>query len=53
MDRDEVLARVGGDEDLLRELVPLSLDDCPALMAEIRKAVVDGDAPYRAARSCA
>jgi PAS domain S-box-containing protein len=42
--RAALLARVEGDEDLLREIVELYLDDCPRLLAEIREALDRGDA---------
>jgi two-component system sensor histidine kinase/response regulator len=38
------LKRAGGDNELLRELAGLCLDECPKLMAEIRKAVDGKDA---------
>jgi PAS domain S-box-containing protein len=44
VDRDVLLARVGGDEELLREVVEMFLGDCPRLLADIRDAIVQGDA---------
>jgi HPt (histidine-containing phosphotransfer) domain-containing protein len=44
VDRDAVLARTGGDVDLLRELVELYRADYPRLLAEIRGAVGANDA---------
>lgn len=43
---DEALAltRVGGDADLLREVVELFLDDCPQALERIRSAVASKDA---------
>jgi len=38
------LERLGGDEELLREVARLFLDEYPALMVEIREAVVARDA---------
>ena len=47
------LERLGGDEELLREVARLFLDEYPALMVEIREAVAarDADALQRAAHS--
>ena len=47
------LERLGGDEELLREVAGLFLDEYPILMSEIRTAVVAGDADglQRAAHS--
>jgi len=39
-----VLARVGGDEELLREVVRLFLEDFPDMMDEIRRAAADRNA---------
>jgi CheY-like chemotaxis protein/HPt (histidine-containing phosphotransfer) domain-containing protein len=39
MDKAALLARVHGDENLLRELVGLFLDDYPGLLAQIREAI--------------
>ncbi len=44
MDRTLALSRVGGDEDLLREIAELFLDDYPTLLEGIRQAVADEDA---------
>ena len=38
------LERLGGDEELLREVAGLFLDEYPMLMNEIRKAAVSRDA---------
>jgi HPt (histidine-containing phosphotransfer) domain-containing protein len=43
-DKAAALKRAGGDDDLLRELAGLCLDECPTLMAEIREAVARKDA---------
>ena len=43
-DKAAALKRVGGDDDLLRELAGLCADECPKLMAEIREAVARKDA---------
>lgn len=47
------LERLGGDEELLREVAGLFLDEYPMLMNEIRMAAVarDADALQRAAHS--
>jgi CheY-like chemotaxis protein/HPt (histidine-containing phosphotransfer) domain-containing protein len=42
-DRDEVLERIGGDRELLKELVTLFHADCWNLLAEIRDAVTRED----------
>jgi PAS domain S-box-containing protein len=41
----EALARVGGDRDLLRELVQVFLDEIPALLEKLRQALAGRDAP--------
>jgi HPt (histidine-containing phosphotransfer) domain-containing protein len=53
IDREEMLARVDGDLELLCELVGIFLDDCPRLMAQIESAVTqgDGDALERSAHA--
>jgi HPt (histidine-containing phosphotransfer) domain-containing protein len=38
------LERLGGDEDLLREIAGLFLEEYPSLLAEIHAAIVAGDA---------
>jgi PAS domain S-box-containing protein len=43
-DRQALLARLGGDEDLLGEVVGLLLDESPRLLAEAEAAVAAGDA---------
>jgi signal transduction histidine kinase/DNA-binding response OmpR family regulator/HPt (histidine-containing phosphotransfer) domain-containing protein len=43
VDRDSLLSRVGGDEELLIEIVQLFLVDCPLRVAAIREAVAAGD----------
>ncbi len=47
------LERLGGDEELLREVARLFLDEYPALLVEIREAVAarDADGLQRAAHS--
>ncbi len=47
------LERLGGDEELLREVARLFLDEYPGLLVEIRDAVAvrDADALQRAAHS--
>jgi len=41
---DELLETLGGDEDLVRELIQLYLEDAPTQVAAIREAVEKGDA---------
>jgi two-component system, sensor histidine kinase and response regulator len=43
LDRQIALERVGGDEDLLREIARLFLDECPRLMGHIQQAIDSGD----------
>jgi PAS domain S-box-containing protein len=44
LDKDAVLMRVGGDRELLQEIVQLFLADCPRMIAGIRQALDEGDA---------
>lgn len=44
LDRALALERVGGDEELLREIAALFLEECPRMMADIQAAVLAGDA---------
>jgi len=39
IDKEAILTRVEGDEDLLVEIVKLFIDDCPRLMAQIHDAI--------------
>jgi CheY-like chemotaxis protein len=43
LDRAALLANLGGDELLLRELMQLFLSECPALLAAVREAVRSRD----------
>ncbi len=43
IDREALMKRVGGDEDLFREIVQLFLVDCPTRVAAIHAAVAGGD----------
>jgi PAS domain S-box-containing protein len=43
VDRGEALEHVGGDADLLRELIEVFLQDCPRMMDEIGEALQVGD----------
>ena len=43
-DPEALLARLGGDEDLLREVVGLFLDESPRLLGEAEAALAAGDA---------
>lgn len=40
---DELLSRVGGDLELLKEVIVLFRDDCPRLMQAIREGLQNGD----------
>jgi len=44
VDREEVLARVAGDVELLRTLVGLFAESCPEQMEALRQAIARGDA---------
>jgi PAS domain S-box-containing protein len=44
IDRASLLARMGGDEELMRDVVQLFLADCPERLAAIRAAIDRGDA---------
>ena len=44
LNRSVALERVGGDEDLLREIAGLFLEDYPNLMTQIQQAVGNSDA---------
>jgi HPt (histidine-containing phosphotransfer) domain-containing protein len=44
LDREAILARLQGDEELFRELVALFMSDTPSLLKEARKALASGDA---------
>ncbi len=43
LDRHAILQRVGGDEDLMREVIGIFLDDIPGRIRAIEKAVERGD----------
>jgi two-component system sensor histidine kinase/response regulator len=43
-DMTAALERVGGDEELLKEIIGIFLDECPGWLAEIRAAVATRDA---------
>jgi PAS domain S-box-containing protein len=45
VDEATALARVGGDLGLFKDLVALFHDECPGLMAEMRQAIDQNDAP--------
>jgi two-component system sensor histidine kinase/response regulator len=40
----EALERLGGDEELLRELCQIFLQESPKLLVKLRRAIVDSDA---------
>jgi two-component system sensor histidine kinase/response regulator len=44
LDRTELLERMGGDREILAEIVGLFLRDCPKELAELSEAVARGDA---------
>ena len=44
VDRSQVLERVGGDKELLAEVVGLFLEDCPKLFEQMSAAIRRGDA---------
>jgi HPt (histidine-containing phosphotransfer) domain-containing protein len=44
IDQPALLARLGGDEELMRDVVRLFLEDCPGRMARIRAAIDRQDA---------
>jgi HPt (histidine-containing phosphotransfer) domain-containing protein len=44
LDRQGALLRVGGDEELLKEIAAIFLDDYPKHVAEIRAALATNDA---------
>ena len=45
IDRLALLARLGGDEELMRDVVRLFLEDCPGRLVRIRAAIDGRDAP--------
>jgi HPt (histidine-containing phosphotransfer) domain-containing protein len=53
LDRAAILARVEGDEELLKEIIELFREDCPRLLQEIREAITQRDAKrlYQAAHT--
>ena len=44
LDRHVALLRVGGDEELLKEIAAIFLDDYPKVLGEIRAAISNGNA---------
>jgi HPt (histidine-containing phosphotransfer) domain-containing protein len=44
LDRELALSRVGGDQQLLREIAVLFIEDCPRALAQIQEAVARADA---------
>lgn len=44
LDTSAALARVGGDEELLKEIAEIFLDEYPAALVEVRRAAESGDA---------
>jgi two-component system, sensor histidine kinase and response regulator len=43
-DMNKTLERLGGDQELFREVIEIFLDDLPKHMATLRRAIADGDA---------
>jgi two-component system, sensor histidine kinase and response regulator len=43
-DKTEALERLGGDEDLLRELCQIFVDESPKLLQKLRQGIADADA---------
>lgn len=39
---DAMISRLGGDEELARQLITLFLEECPQMMAEVRASVAGG-----------
>src|SRR5260370_23768031 len=46
IDQADALERLGGDEQLLAEVIQLFLSDCPNRLAEIKSAVDERDAEH-------
>ena len=42
-DREEMLERLGGDTELMTDVLGVFLEECPRMMQEIRAAVDQGD----------
>lgn len=40
---DLMISRLGGDEELARQLVTLFIEECPRMMAQVRESVTQGD----------
>jgi len=43
IDRAELLHRVSGDHELMKEVLTAYLETCPAVRAELRRAIAGGD----------
>ena len=41
---EQMIARLGGDEDLARQLVTLFIGECPRMLAQVRESVAGGSA---------
>ncbi len=50
-DRADVMGRLGGDEDLVREVARAVLDETPAIIEELGNCLSDGDATEAAAQA--
>ncbi len=42
-DREEMLERLGGDTELLDDVLQVFLEECPRMLQEVRGAVDEGD----------
>lgn len=42
-DREEMLERLGGDTELLDDVLVVFLEECPKMLEEVRSAVDEGD----------
>jgi HPt (histidine-containing phosphotransfer) domain-containing protein len=45
INRTEILARLGGDEELFDEIVQMYFEDYPELLSQIRRAIDQSNAP--------
>ena len=44
LDLSAALARVGGDEELLKEIAEIFLDECPSALSDVQQAITAADA---------
>lgn len=40
---EQMIARLGGDEELARQLVTLFIGECPRMLAQVRESIAQGD----------